>query len=348
MNELPDIIFTASPSSGNVKRGSVITIDCRQFVELIKKDKVKILFSGYMPRDKKREYFLFFLKEGFIINTKSSDVKYLEKNFKIKKIDCNDFFEYLEVQYYKVNPPYYMNSSYSSWDIFRGDKAGEILRKFKESTYFGFDKENFDIYIKGKRHFFDEKREFEHAKQLGIKFKKGYDAFINSGYRKYNDYLEANEGCFEEKSDFYKAKELGIKTLKEYQNFLNKGFKDYLDKIREIDNDAEEAYNENRWGDYVRLKYLSYEKRAEILYYKVFDKEISQENDLNLSQIISTIEEKINKKFGINNDLYKWRLKRNEIIHEHIKVDKNMADKAKNFFDIYANRLDEEFNNYRP
>ncbi|GAG75990.1 unnamed protein product [marine sediment metagenome] len=88
-----------------------------------------------------------------------------------------------------------------------------------------------------------------------------------------------------------------------------------------------------------------FNQRAEILYYKVFDKEITQENDLNLSQIISGIEGKINKKFKFNKELNKWRLKRNDIAYENLKINKEIADQAKIFFDNYSMRLDEEFNN---
>lgn len=347
MKDIPDVIFTTNPSSGNVNRGTVVTVSCRQFIELVKKEKNKIIFSGYAPHHKKREYPMFLLKEGFIINATESDTQFLEKFFNIDELNCNDIFEYLEIKFYKIRPPYYFGSSDESFSIFKDKKAGDILREFRESSYNGVEIDNFKQFVEGKRHFFDEKNEFVHATQLGINNKKEYDDFRQSGYSNYNEYLEAKKGEFIDKIDYYKAKELGLKTFEEYQDFLNKGFKDYLDKIKEIDNDAEKAYNESLREDYIRLKYLSSEKRGEVLYYKIFDKEISQDNDLNLTQIISAIEDRINTKLGFNDELNKWRLKRNDIVHEHLKIDKNTVGDAKGFFENYANKLDELFSNYK-
>ncbi len=348
MNDIPDIIFTSNPSSGNVNRGTFITVSCRQFVKLLKKENSKLIFSGYSPSLKKKEYPMFLLKEGFIINAISRDTQFLEKFFNIEQLNCNDIYEYLEIKFYKIRPPYYLYPSDSSGDIFRDKKAGDILREFKESNYYGVEIDSFKQFIKGKMHFFDNKQEFVHATRLGIDYKEEYDAFKQSGYQNYNDYLEAKEGDFEDRTDYYKAKELGLKTYKEYLDFLNKGFKDYLDKIKEIDSDAKKAYREGRREDYVRLKYLSSEKRGEVLYYKIFDREISQKNELNLTQIISAIEEKLNVKLSFNDALNNWRIKRNDIVHEHLKIDKNTVEEAMNFFKDYDTKLDELFSSWKP
>jgi len=59
---------------------------------------------------------------------------------------------------------------------------------------------------------------------------------------------------------------------------------------------------------------------------------------------ISTIEDKINKKFKFNKELNKWRLIRNEIANKNLKIDVDIADQAKKFFDNYSRKLDEKFN----
>ena len=80
------------------------------------------------------------------------------------------------------------------------------------------------------------------------------------------------------------------------------------------------------------LKYLSIEILAKALYIKILHKEISKENDLNLSEIIKAIQRELNINFGILEELNEWRLIRNKIVHEHFKIGEKVAAKAKVFF----------------
>jgi len=106
-----------------------------------------------------------------------------------------------------------------------------------------------------------------------------------------------------------------------------------LDKLKVIGQDAKDHYKNKRYGEFIRLKYLSIEILAKAVYFKLFNKEICKENDLNLSEIIEAIEQKLGVNFVIVEELNEWRIIRNKIVHEHLKIDEKQAVKANVFFD---------------
>jgi len=106
-----------------------------------------------------------------------------------------------------------------------------------------------------------------------------------------------------------------------------------LDKLKEISRDANDHYKNERYGEFLRLKYLSIEILAKAVYFKLFNKEICKENNLNLTEIIEAIEQKVGVNFVIVRELNEWRIIRNKIVHEHLKIDEKQAAKANVFLD---------------
>lgn len=336
------IIFTTRPSSNNLNRGTILTLTCREFINFVDINGIKSVFSAYEPAKKNREYFMFAIKEGFIINASYQDIEHLTSYYSINSWGCEDFFEFLEIQFYPINISNGEHSIRIFWDI-RGGTIAEIYRHFKQSNFYGFSLKAFETYKDATFKGFDDQQEYRKAESQGIKTKKEFDKFSNSGYRIYQDYLDAIKGGFEDTDLFYKAKVVGIPTFSKYKDFLEKGFKDMLDKVTEIEADADKMYNNSQYEQLIQLRYLAAEKLSEILYIKLFDKKISIDNNLNLSDIIKNIEDKLDIKLHVLDGLNKWRIKRNEIVHEHLKVEQSTADLANQFFAEYMLKLRAEF-----
>ncbi len=98
----PKIIFTNRPSSNNLNRGTILTLTCREFINFVEIDDIKSVFSAYEPKKKNREYFMFAIKDGFIINASYQDIEHLALYYEIESWGCEDFFEFLELQHYPI------------------------------------------------------------------------------------------------------------------------------------------------------------------------------------------------------------------------------------------------------
>ncbi|MHA1232179.1 MAG: hypothetical protein ACTSPQ_16205 [Candidatus Helarchaeota archaeon] len=195
-----------------------------------------------------------------------------------------------------------------------------------------------------KIHGFSDKQEYIFSKNNGIKNKKEYDIFRNSGYRKYSDYQDGLKNDFPDSHSFYDAKNLGIKHYSKYKDFIKKNFKELLNKVKKIEFDAKKMYDNGHFEQFIQLKYLAVEKLAEILYLELFDEDVLINNNLRLSTIIERIEKKLKKSFNIIDELNSWRKRRNQIVHEYIKITREEANSASQFFNELAERLYEEFN----
>ena len=106
----------------------------------------------------------------------------------------------------------------------------------------------------------------------------------------------------------------------------------YMSKVFEINRDARMAFDDGRYSDYIMLRY----KGAEIFYksfhQELFDKEIKDDEQPNLTEIIKEIKHSFRMNSGILKDLNNWRLIRNKIVHEHMKVNRKKAEEATQFF----------------
>lgn len=336
----PKIIFTERPSDGNLNRGTILTLSCQEFINFANIEGIKCVFSAYESIRKIKTYFMFAIKEGFIVNASHQDIEHMISYYDIKSIGSEDFFEFLEIMSY----PIIINNEESSKHQELNGKIAEVYRKFQKSNFYGYSQKDFEIYKNALIGGFENKQEYSRAESQGIKNKKEYDKFIKSGYGRYQDYLDALKCGFEDKQLFDNAKQFGILTYKKYKEFTEKGFKDMLDKVVEIETDGEKMYLINQYEQVIQKRYLAVERLLKIIYFKVFNKKISKENDLNLSEIIEGIENKLNIKLNILDELNKWRIKRNEIVHDNLKIEQGMADLANQFFSGCMIKLRAELN----
>jgi hypothetical protein len=71
---------------------------------------------------------------------------------------------------------------------------------------------------------------------------------------------------------------------------------------------------------------------VEILYLRVIGEPVSAEHDLKTSNIIEKIRTALRKDFKIIDNFHKWRLTRNDIVHENLDLDTNTVQKAQLFY----------------
>ncbi len=111
-------------------------------------------------------------------------------------------------------------------------------------------------------------------------------------------------------------------------------------KIIKIVKDADNAFKSNQFEEFIRLKFLSIEKIADITHLKVFKQEKREGEDLKVDNIINEIERELNLELTDHEELKYWRRIRNKIIHEHLKIEKDKAEKGEEFFDELYNNLE--------
>ncbi len=200
-------------------------------------------------------------------------------------------------------------------------------------------------YVEASKKGFPSKSSFIHAKQLGMESGEEYQKFKKAGVG-YEDYKKMVAGGFTDKKEYGAAIQLGKTTRKAYLEYIAHRFYPYLKKIKEIKNDADSAYNKQSFGEFIRLEYLMAEKLGEVVYYKLYNKPADNQEEVNLTEIIANIEDKISRKLNLIDELNFWRLKRNDIVHDHLKIDKNLADKSKRFFNRHYETLMDIFNEF--
>jgi len=113
----------------------------------------------------------------------------------------------------------------------------------------------------------------------------------------------------------------------------------YLEKAQEIYNDAEKAMEEERYEEFIRLIYLYAEKYAKSVYISLFNSEPVEKNERYLTEMIKKIQDHLQHDFGIIDKIHRWRLVRNEIAHNHIKIDRKTALNAQKFFTTEFHRI---------
>ena len=66
---------------------------------------------------------------------------------------------------------------------------------------------------------------------------------------------------------------------------------------------------------------------------------------MKINNAVKEIEKQLKVKFRILKELNMWRITRNMIVHEHIKVEKEQAEQAKLFFNELSSKLRTTFHN---
>lgn len=164
-----------------------------------------------------------------------------------------------------------------------------------------------------------------YAKPSNIEVKSSHDSVLEQKLKERNEFLTE---IADRVNTIYKTlKNSGPSTKKP-----NEESDERLEKIKVIEKDAKKAYDDERYEDFVRLKYLATEKIIERLYCKLFGSEL-EEGEEYASRMVEKIELKIGKNLSILAGLNKWRHVRNDIVHENEKITVEEANEAKAFFD---------------
>ena len=315
MVKLPLIIFTEAPS----RNYPHIFVYPQDFFDLIQNLNMNYIHSAYVPHTKNADLALYFTNGGFIITMSTRDRNFLKK---IIPKDFDDFYAYLETIYY-------------------GIKSMEEFNKYKQSEYYTVDRGGYEEYLKANELGFSSKNEYQEAKSHGITDYKYFQEYKASDMG-YSDFVKAKEGGFINKKQYTEAKRLGIASIKELNEYKKHRFDPYLGKIEEIRQDALEAYEIQRYEEFLRLEYLLAEKLVETLYFKAYEKELDQNQEEKIGEILQSIGKKLNRQYNIA-ELDNWRRERNLVVHEHKKIDKTSAQKVKQFFDTFYSEILKDF-----
>lgn len=325
-----------------------IEVPNHEFVKFINQNKNHIVFSCKKERSRPNYYNFYIVKEGYCFYTDSylihdyeefiKAMNYMEKGF-------GSFKNYAEALIFGINDR-------EDYELF--ERSG-FLNITNPNSY-----QEFKDFQKGG---FLNKSEYLEAQKLKISTKKEYDEFVNSGFNNINEFNNAKTHGFLNKKAYQEARSAGFDDYNEYQDFLQSGcktkedfefFKNKLpDLIKNSENtlkqslkDADNAFNSNSFEEFIRLYFLAFEKLTESLYLKIFKKDLQSENNKIMDDMIEEISDKIGKRIVDINELKYWRRIRNKVIHENLKIDKNKAEKGKEFFDEFYKKLYDEYSNY--
>lgn len=288
------------------------------------------------------KYFFYIVKEGFCFYTDS----YILSNFE------NFYKATLEFENLGFNN---YNDCASALKFGINDKREFEI--FSQSGFFNVnDPKSYQEFLAYKKGNFENKNEYLEAKKLQITTRQDYIDFIESGFQNFNAFINAKSHGFTNRNEFDVAQRLGYQEYSQYQEFIDSGcetredfefFKEKFPKIvKKLENticqttkDADNAFKSRRFEEFIRLKFLSIEKLTEVLFLKLFKKELKYENDMKVDDYISEIEKKVNETIGEPEEIKYWRRIRNKVIHENLKIKLDKAEKGKEFFDEIYGKL---------
>ena len=334
------------PKTIKVKSSDIrneIELDGLEFLDIINNDKIDVVF---VDSSWKR---FFIVKEGCRFYTDPLGFKefeeYCEKLEHLEKEGITEPEGYKEAIRLGIN-------SYEQYKVYTS---------YKKSDF-----NDLEQYIKATKLGFQDNNEYDEAIELGIANYKDYSSFKKSGFynkngyryegqENYKEYLKAKKLGFQDKNEYYEALELGFSNPAQYQEFLASGckskeefeffkkipqiIKNTKKKITKIVKDADSAFKSNQFEEYIRLKFLSIEKIADLTHLKVFKRDKKEGEDLKVDNIIAEIERELNLELTDHEELKYWRRIRNKIIHDNLKIEKDKAEKGKEFFDELYNNL---------
>ena len=241
----------------------------------------------------------------------------------------------------------------------------EEYDKFKRSGFLEINNLNsYEKFKEFQRGGFLNKTEYLEAQKLKISSKIEYDQFLNSGFTNHNEFFNAKKQGFLNKEDYRKARSLGFDNNDEYQEFLKSGcktkedfefFKEKLPNLIKNNEktlklslkDANNAFDSGNFEEFIRLYFLAIEKLTEAFYLKIFRKDLKSTNDKIIDDMIEDIENNIEISLVDINELKYWRRIRNKVIHQNLKIDKDRAEKGKEFFDEFYNKFCNSYTKYK-
>jgi hypothetical protein len=340
------IPITISTQEFYIDTKQKILVPKEEFVKLIIQNKNDIVFCCGQKNSLVNTFYI--VLEGYCFYTDS----YLIENYK-------EFTKVID----------FLNFGYESFKDYAealtfGITEREEYEKFKQSGFLNIHNlksyQEFKDFQKGG---FLNKVEYFKAQKLEISTKIDYDEFLNSGFNRYNEFIDAKIHGFLNKDDFHTARASGFDNNDEYQEFLKSGcttkedfdfFKKKLPSlIRNSEKtltqslkDANIAIESGRFEEFIRLNFLALEKLTEAFYLKIFKKDLKSENDKIIDDMIEDIGNKIEIRLVDINELKYWRRIRNKVIHENLKIDKDKAEKGKEFFDEFYKKMYNAYTKY--
>jgi len=112
-------------------------------------------------------------------------------------------------------------------------------------------------------------------------------------------------------------------------------------EIKKDIKESEELFNAGRLNESFLIKYVSIEKMVKLIYFKLFRKKLKFNNENKIDDIICQIEDEREKNIVDHNRFRYWKNIRNRVSHENFKLNKEQAEKGKDFFNEFSNNLKE-------
>lgn len=323
-------------------------LDITDFLELIKISKIDAVFRDcnniFLVKEGCCFYVTHFGFFGFEELVKAANLGFHKKNDYNYAVELGiDNFKDFSSIYNGAKS--YFNYHHSDDEAFRLDVVGH-LKEYMKTSILGFPTkkiykkaleqgfDNYDEYYSFEESGFYYAEEYFKAKKLGFNDRSVYQDALSEGFNNYEDYNLFKESGFHYAEEYFKAK----KEL-EFSKKIPQIIKNMNKKLKEIVNDADSAFKTNRFEEFIRLKFLSIERMADIKYLELFKQERLEGEDVKVDEIINQIESKLEKELTDHEELKYWRRIRNKIIHAHLKLDKDRAEKGKEFFDELYNNL---------
>jgi len=308
-----------------------------------------IVFCCLKERSSGQYYNFYIVKEGYCFYTESYLIKDYEEFAKavdFLKFGFESFKSYAEALTFSITErEEYENFKQSGFLNITNLKSYQEFKEFQKGGFL-------------------DKEEYLEAQKLNISTKIDYDIFLNSGFNNYNEFVIAKSHGFLNKDAFHNARTLGFDNYDEYQEFLKSGcgtkedfefFKKKLpDLIRNSEKtltqslkDANNAFDSGSFEEFIRLYFLGIEKLTDAFYLKIFKKNLKSENDKIIDDMIEDIGNKIEIRLVDTNELKYWRRIRNKVIHDNLKIDKDKAEKGKEFFDEFYKKMHNAYVKYK-
>jgi len=213
-------------------------------------------------------------------------------------------------------------------------------------------KEIYKLFLEYKKSKFEHPRAFLTANEIGITSIKVYNDFISSGYAQtdydgilrpdleiYTQYKAFKKSGFKERSDYLHAQDLGFTKPKLYYEFKKGGYasveeyhwaKEKMPKIIKklnknndsIRKESMDLFKNGFYSNAFTTHFILLEKKIEESYLK--KEKCDYPNNLAHGECFDELSshcDLINK-----NEFHKWRILRNKITHDHLKIEKDVAE----------------------
>ena len=142
-----------------------------------------------------------------------------------------------------------------------------------------------------------------------------------------------------------KKKGLNIGQEDEQKESEEEGYGIYLREVEEINADAQKAYEEGRYRDYLWRAKTRIERLVRLLYIKTHQLEVYVELEVKVPEMIKEIGKSLGYWFRTLDPYKSFNQVRNDVVHKYAKPPKEEVDKVKNAYDALFEELNEIFFN---